>query len=179
MIYFGWNDHWVALGPTDPQLRIAHRFLWLAEHSRLVQVALKATMGISGSRHLRPNRVPAKRYKRNLMTMAAEAHAAGIVPVLVTAPSHHIPGHEPERLALRHLRTLSELVPLHQQYVQLTRDAARDSGAVLCDAAAAFAALPAPPATYFTADGIHFTSAGDQQLAEVVSGCILHALRDH
>jgi hypothetical protein len=104
--------------------------------------------------------------------MAAEAHDAGIVPVLVTAPSNHVPGHEPPRLALRHLRTVSELVPLHQQYVQLTRDAARESGAVLCDAAASFAALPPPAAKYFMADGIHFTPEGDQQLAEIVSRCI-------
>src|SRR5262249_4595896 len=44
-IYFGWNDHWVALGPTDPDLTLAHRFLWLADRSRLAQLALKARVG--------------------------------------------------------------------------------------------------------------------------------------
>jgi lysophospholipase L1-like esterase len=172
VIYYGWNDHWIALGPTDPDLRLAKRYLWLAEHLRIAQAALKARVGVAGRNGARPNRVPPDRYLRNLEEMARLSHDSGIVPVLVTAPSNHVAGHEPEYLRLRHLRQLSDLVPLHQQYVDLTRRAASETGAVLCDAAAQFAALPPPHDRYFRADGIHFTSDGDQQLADIVSRCI-------
>src|SRR6476620_1467221 len=104
--------------------------------------------------------------------MAAEARAAGIVPVFITAPSNHVAGHEPEYLAKRHVRALSEVVPLHEAYLRATRDAAAASGARLCDAAAAFAALPAPHDSLFQRDGIHLSTAGDEAMARVVFGCL-------
>lgn len=176
VIFFGWNDHWMALGPTDPDLHFARRFLWLADHSRIAQAALKARVGLSTRGAERPHRVPPDRYRTNLVRMAALAAGSGIRPVLVTAPSNYVAGHEPEYLLRRHIRRLSDVIPIHQQYVQLTRDAARESGAVLCDAAAAFASLPGPHERYFKSDAIHFTAEGDQQLARIVSGCILHAV---
>lgn len=179
VIFFGWNDHWMALGPTDPDLHLARRFLWLADHSRIAQAALKAEMGLSARGTDRPSRVPPDRYRSNLERMAALAKDAGIAPVFVTAPSNYVAGHEPEYLLRRHVQRLTDVIPLHQQYVQLTRDAARASGGVLCDAAATFASLPGSHDRYFKPDAIHFTSAGDQQLAHIVSGCIGQAAGLH
>lgn len=176
VIFFGWNDHWMALGPTDPDLRTARRFLWLADHSRLAQAALKARVGMSGRGGTRPSRVAPDRYRQNLARMAALAKEAGIAPVFLTAPSNYVAGHEPVYLLRRHIQRLSDVIPLHQQYVQLTREAAGESGSVLCDAAAAFAALPGSHDRYFKADAIHFTPEGDQELARIVSGCILQAV---
>ncbi len=173
-IYYGWNDHWVALGPTDPELTFAHRFQWAADHVRLVQLLLKARMGVAGPMANRPNRVPIVRYRANLRAMVREAHTAGIHAVLITAPSNHVAGHEPEYLKLRHLRTLGELVPLHQAYVEVTREVARESGATLCDAAAAFEQLEGRN-RYFQKDGIHLTTQGDEQLAGLLASCIVHA----
>jgi lysophospholipase L1-like esterase len=175
VIYYGWNDHWIALGPTDPDLMKARRFLWLSRHSRAVQLALKVKMGVAAKQAQRQNRVPPERYQQNLMAIADTAHRAGIVPVLVTAPSNHVAGREPAYLLRRHVRNLADVIPLHQQYVQLTREAARASGAVLCDAATEFDALPAPHGRYFQGDGIHFTTAGDHQLGAIVSRCIAAA----
>jgi lysophospholipase L1-like esterase len=175
VIFFGWNDHWMALGPTDPDLHLARRFLWLADHSRIAQAALKAEMGLSARGTDRPSRVPPDRYRSNLERMAALAKEAGIAPVFVTAPSNYVAGHEPEYLLRRHVRRLTDVIPLHQQYVQLTRDAARASGGVLCDAAAAFDSMPDSRDRLFKPDAIHFTSEGDQQLAHIVSGCIVQA----
>ena len=138
-IYFGWNDHWVALGPTDPDLTLAHRLLWLADHSRLAALWMKSRMSVSDSMATRPNRVPLDRYRANMRAMIREAEAVGIRVVVVTAPSNHVRGHEPEYLKARHVRSLDEVVPLHQSYVsEATRSAARADGAMLCDAAAAF-----------------------------------------
>jgi lysophospholipase L1-like esterase len=177
VIYYGWNDHWIALGPTDPALMLAHRLVWLSDHLRIMQVALKATMGISARNDRRPNRVPPARYRENLMRMTALARDGGIRTILVTAPSNHVVGHEPPYLLQRHVRQLSDVVPLHQEYVALTRTAAHVSGAVLCDAAAGFDALPGSHDGLFRADGIHFTPEGDERLAGIVSRCITDAVR--
>jgi lysophospholipase L1-like esterase len=109
--------------------------------------------------------------------MAADARHAGIVPIFVTAPSNHVAGHEPAYLALRHLRTLSELVPLHTAYLDATRSVARETGTPLCDASAAFAALPPPHDRYFMKDGIHLTADGDQEMATVLAACIQSAAK--
>ncbi len=172
VIYYGWNDHWIALGPTDAALYRAKRFLWLADHLRIVQAILKVVVGRSEQNADRPNRVPPDEYLQNLEEMGRLAHDVGIEPVFVTAPSNYVEGHVPEYLLRRHVRRLDEVIPLHQEYVQLTREAARKSGGVLCDAAAAFAALPGSHDKYFRSDAIHFTAEGDQYLAQVVSGCI-------
>jgi len=66
-------------------------------------------------------------------------------------------------------------VPLHAQYVELTRRAAQATGAHLCDAAAAFSALPEPHDRYFQSDGIHLTAAGDTEMARVLSACLAPA----
>ncbi len=177
-VYYGWNDHWIALGPTDPDLLIMRRFLWLSDHVRLLQAVLKARIGAAGAQSARPNRVSLDRYRANLDTIVRDARQNNIVTVLITAPSNHVPGHEPPYLLKRHVRTLEELVPLHRAYVEATRAAAKDTGAVLCDAAAAFDTLPAPHDTYFQKDGIHLTDAGDRQMAATLAPCVTNALRN-
>jgi len=117
--------------------------------------------------------VPLADYRANLARIAIEARASGIRPVFITAPSNHVAGHEPAYLAKRHVRSLAELVPLHTAYVDATVEAASATGATVCDAAAAFAALPQPHDRYFQKDGIHLTDAGDAEMARVVSGCLL------
>jgi lysophospholipase L1-like esterase len=178
VVYYGWNDHWIALGPTDPQLRRARPWLRLAEHSRLVQAGLKAWVGESAHVKERPVRVSPDEYLANLREIVRIAAGAGIVPVLVTAPSNHVAGHEPAYLAQRHVNRLADLVPLHQRYVALTRQAAGATGAVLCDAFDAFEGLPDKDGL-FRADGIHFTDRGDAVLGQLVSACIARALSKH
>ena len=175
VVYYGWNDHWVALGPTDEELHDAHQYLWIADHLRLAQLVLKVRVGVAQRRRERPNRVPPERYRANLEEIAMLAHGAGTTTIFVTAPSNYVAEHEPEYLLRRHVQRLADVIPLHQEYLELTRVAARNSGAFLCDAATEFAALPGSHDPLFRADAIHFTSQGDQQLAQIVSGCIIHA----
>jgi lysophospholipase L1-like esterase len=171
-IYYGWNDHWIAMGLTDPEIMRARWLRAAAAHLRLAQLWLKLRVTLAAHRTPPPNRVPPDSYESNVREMAREARAAQITPIFVTAPSNHVAGHEPEYLAKRHVRALSELVPLHQAYVRATRTAAAAAGARVCDAAAAFAALPEPHDRYFQRDGIHLTSAGDEALAQILSGCL-------
>lgn len=176
-IYYGWNDHWKALGLTDPEIARAHRMRSLAEHLRLAQLWLQLRASFAAKRTPPPNRVPVKEYEANLRTMATEARAAGVIAMFVTAPSNHVVGREPTYLAKRHVRNLAEVVPLHTEYAQATRAAAGATGAAICDAASAFADLAAPRDRYFQKDGIHLTDAGDQEMARVLSACLIAAMR--
>lgn len=171
-IYYGWNDHWIAMGLTDPEIMRTGRLRAAAEHLRLAQLWLKMEVGVASRRTPAPNRVPLPEYEANLQQMAKDAQAAGITPVFITAPSNHVQGHEPAYLAKRHVRSLAELVPLHTAYVQATRSVAATAHAPLCDAAAAFAALPEPHDRYFQKDGIHLTAAGDGEMATILSTCL-------
>jgi lysophospholipase L1-like esterase len=171
-IYYGWNDHWVAMGLTDPEIMRAHRLRTLAEYLRLAQMWLKIDVSVAAHRAPAPNRVPIEDYQATLVRIATDARASGIAPLFITAPSNHSPGHEPVYLGKRHVRSLGELVPLHTAYVEATRRAAAGTGSSVCDAAAAFAALPQPHDRYFQKDGIHFTEAGDVEMAKIVSTCL-------
>jgi lysophospholipase L1-like esterase len=174
-IYYGWNDHWIAMGLTDPEISSAHRLRVLARHSRIVQLWLRMKVGVAARRTSPPNRVPLQRYEDNLRAMAREAKAAGMTPVFITAPSSHVKGREPPSLALRHLRHLDELIPLHTAYIETTLRVARDTHTALCDAAGIFGGWPEPHDRLFQRDGIHLTDAGNEAMADVVSRCILRA----
>ena len=171
-IYYGWNDHWIAMGLTDPEIARAHALLSLARVSRIVQLWLHLKVEMAERRVPPPNRVPLPQYEDNLRKMAGDARHAGILPILVTAPSNHVPGREPAYLAKRHLRSLNELVPLHTAYIEATRRIAHETDTPLCDAASAFAALPLPHDRYFMKDGIHLTADGDEEMAKVLAQCI-------
>ena len=173
-IYFGWNDHWVALGPTDAEARPSASAWWLSQHCRLYQLVMKARVGMTRlDLRGRPNRVPLPEYESNLRQMAGDARAAGVRVVFITAPSAHRPGREPAYLAHRHVRDLRELVPLHDSYLEATRRAAR--GSTLCDAARSFAALPPPASRYFMKDGVHLAREGNERLADLLARCIVAA----
>ena len=178
-VYYGWNDHWVAMGLTDPEIARAHRLRSLAAWSRVVQLWLRLKVNMAAKRRPPPNRVPLAQYEDNLRSIAHQAESAGIAPVFITAPSNHIAGREPAYLARRHVRSLAELVPLHNAYVEATRRVAHETGAALCDAAATFAALPQPHDGYFKADGIHLTDTGNEEMATVVSECLRRGELQH
>jgi lysophospholipase L1-like esterase len=173
-IYFGWNDHWMALGPPDAELQRARVHGWLADHLRIVQLLDKASAARRPPAE-RPNRVDLGTYEATLGAMVREIHQAGAEAVLITAGSSHRRGAEPEYQRARHLRRLEDLIPVHQAYVEATRRAAAESGAVLCDAAAHFARLTAPHPALFRRDGIHLTDAGDRELAGILVPCIEQA----
>ena len=174
VIYFGWNDHWLAFGAPDADVHAGAIAFWLTQHSRLMQLVVKSRLGAATAlSDERAVRVPRDRYRANLEAMARLARDAGIRPVFVTAPSSHQPGREPPYLARRHLRELADLVPVHASYVAATREAAAATGAGLCDAAAELASRPESIAPYFRSDGIHFTEQGSEALAAVLTQCLL------
>ena len=173
-IYYGWNDHWIGFGIEDKNVALIKRvFSGPWRHWRLAQLAAKAAVAIGARETAYPNRVSLADFSSNLRSMVRQARRAGIRPLLITAATSHREGAEPEELARRWLRELSELVPLHQSYVEAVRAVAEEEGAALCDAAAGFATLPRPEIERsFMADGIHLTAEGDRRLAEMLYECL-------
>lgn len=173
-IYYGWNDHWIGFGLEDAQ--VARLLAWTGsgwQRLRLVQLLEKAIVARRSNPKADQRRVPPPDFRRNLTAMIDEARAHGIVPVLVTAPSSHRQGREPEYLRGTWLRRLKELVPLHRSYVEQVRAVAAERRAELCDLAADFAALPARERqASFLKDGIHFTRRGAQRAADFLAGCL-------
>jgi lysophospholipase L1-like esterase len=170
-IGFGWNDHWLAFGRPDDQLA---RLLALGGSRwgdlRLVQLAEKAALG--GGEPTAGPRVPLPAFRDNLEAMVRAARRAGVVPVLLTAPSSHQRGAEPQYLRGRFVGKLEDLVPLHESYVAAVREVAAGERAALCDLQASFAAMPRPRRrASFLRDGIHPNERGTGRFAELVYGC--------
>ena len=174
-IYYGWNDHWVGFGVEDADVSWIHSSAWfrLLEASRLAQLFTRAGVAARGGRQERPLRVPPGDFRDNLTEMVRVAREHGIVPVLLTAPTSLERGSEPARLAQRHVRSLSDVVPLHARYVSLVREVAAAEDVVLCDLARDFEQVPRPRlrSEYFRRDGIHLRPSGDEYLAELLYGC--------
>jgi lysophospholipase L1-like esterase len=173
--YFGWNDHWIGFGVEDAEIgTMRSATLPVLGSPRLLQLVFKTRVTLRNREGVElPKRVLLADFRDNLVEMARISRRNDIVPVFLTAPTSHRPGHEPAYLTRRHLRDLSELVPLHQQYVEAVRQAARAGDAVLCDLAAGFDALPESDVRdlYFRKDGIHPTKTGDAVIAEQIEAC--------
>jgi lysophospholipase L1-like esterase len=172
-IYYGWNDHWIGFGIEDRQINeINGSILYhLLRYSRLAQLVSKVWVTRAHEAHDGPiRRVTPEQFRDNLREMVRLCRANEVVPVLLTAPTSHKRGNEPKHLARRHLKSLDNLVPLHQEYVQIVRDVAQEENVVLCDLAKSFEQLPhgVVKNQYFNADGIHLTPGGNRVLSEYI-----------
>jgi lysophospholipase L1-like esterase len=112
-------------------------------------------------------------FKENLRSIVRQARAQDIHPMLLTAPTSIRSGEEPEYLTTRWLRDLSELVPLHQKYVNAVREVAASTEAEICDLERSFGQLPIDDLKrMFLSDGIHLSPEGDRHLAELLYACL-------
>ena len=173
-LYYGWNDHWIGFGIEDKNVALVKRvFSGPWSGSRLVQLATKAAVAIGARETAYPNRVSLADFEDNLRAMVHQAREVRSRPMLVTAATSHRQGEEPEELALRWLRDLSELVPLHQSYLAVVRQVAVEEKVALCDAAARFSELPRLEIeAAFMQDGIHLTADGNRRLAAILYECL-------
>ncbi|MCL5270349.1 MAG: GDSL-type esterase/lipase family protein, partial [bacterium] len=144
-----------------------------AMRSRTVQLATKALVSTQGRRHDQyPPRVPPEDFRANLTGMVRLAKAAGITPILITAPTSQQQGKEPVYLKERWFKNLAELVPTHRRYAQIVREVAAREGAPLCDMAAEFDKLSRKDLdACFIHDGIHLTPKGDEVAARALYEC--------
>jgi lysophospholipase L1-like esterase len=116
-IYFGWNDHWLAIGPPDAEARLTPVGWWLSQHTRFYQLWMKARLiAVPNDLAKRPVRVPLSLYETNLREMVRLVREQGGTAVLITAPAGHERGQEPKYLAQQHIARLTDVVPLHSSY---------------------------------------------------------------
>ena len=177
-IYYGWNDHWTSFGIEDKNMgeyNLEYSTLQLEVFSdvRVVQLFNKAIFILSRKATKQderdPERVSLADFRSNLLQMVRIARDNDIIPVLLTAPSSHKKGQEPEYLAERWLNDLNELVPIHKKYVQAVRDISSNEDVLLIDLFAEFERLPQEAVIkFFQKDGIHLTSEGHKKIAELI-----------
>lgn len=172
VLYFGWNDHWVAQGMTDGgrlavQNRPSDRWLWAIDHSRLLQAALMVADEMAGA----PApifRVPIKEYEDNLSTMIDLVRDSGALPVLVTAPTNatsETPWGQFSQLPATLADAYESPRDIHDRYVETTRAVAARKNALLVDAARMFDGREG----LIRADHIHPTQRGYEQLAMLLA----------
>jgi len=108
-------------------------------------------------------------FHNNLTEIVRKASGIGATAVLLTTPTSHERGQEPDDL--RAVIELSELVDVHRQYVDVVRAVAGEQDVLLCDLYDHFLSLP-DRAAYFRDDGIHFTDPGGVEAAEFIFACL-------
>lgn len=164
VLCYGWNDHWLARGSIDADKVIHARFERVYRSSRMLQ-ALASFAIDSGESVLDVPRVSPEQYDANLTRMVRVFRAQGIPVLLVTAPSTHDVRVPEYLLRYRFGNSASEIVADHARYAQITREVARRESVPVLDLAAELA-LRAERESWFLADGIHFTEAGRQVIAQ-------------
>jgi lysophospholipase L1-like esterase len=177
-LYYGWNDHWLGLGLEDSELyALTHGLLGRPSGLRLGQVLVRGRLAWAihrrGGRTLR---VPIEDFRANLTAMVREARRHDIEPPLLTAPTAHRRGAEPDYLAGRYIESLEDLVPLHQRYVEIVREVAAAEEAPLCDLARLFETPQESRRleSLFDWDGIHLRPLGNDRLSHYVARCLLN-----
>lgn len=164
MVYFGWNDHWLA-PQADREVKIfsdLEVFLFnLVEPFRFFQLLhfglakmMRKTLQ-DGVRNTASFRVPPDQYGENLNAIIDRAQSQGISVLMITAPYD-----------LKDWRPSPELFPFprevleatQMQYNQIVRSIAAARGTFLLDLE--MIVKQAPPGIFMSQDGIHFHPKG-------------------
>lgn len=172
-IYYGWNDHWIGFGIEDKDINhLNSSVLYHFQKLRFTQLITKFIVALN-LKEIRPERVSAKDFRDNLVNMVNIAKENGIIPILLTAPTSHEKGNEPQHLQERWIKDINDLVPLHQKYISIVKDVARNENVILCDLDAVFKKMPPDSVLnkYFYSDGVHPRPAGDHIIAETLLNC--------
>lgn len=162
-IYFGWNDHWLAERDDAERLAAVGSAWSTALRNALVQKRM--VQWAAGKRSpTKPEtklRVPPDVYYAGLTSLVAEIRSAGAQPLVITAPrGRTVHGHIANA---GHARSVAEANRLHDEYVEITRRAARATNARLLDLAASFTNT-----ALFSSDGIHLITEGRVEVARLI-----------
>jgi lysophospholipase L1-like esterase len=178
-VYFGWNDHWYGFEASDAAAQVVSSPLYgHLREIRLFQLLTKAYFQAVRPSS-RPLRVSPEDFRGNLISIVRSARKAGIIAMLLTAPTSLRRGSEPAYLEERWIDDRAQLLPLHQEYVKITREVAVETGAPLCDLERKFrtASSEGDLSGYFMDDGIHLQPEGSQKVAEMLYECFVdHSL---
>ena len=172
-VFFGWNDHWAAYGRIDSQkdLRTENRFAAaMFESSRLLQgVAWLASRARGSAQPLDVPRVLPNEYRENLSAIAALFAARRVPVVFLTAPTTFYELGVPQvHVDKGFAKSGEDAIRLHREYNAIVREVAESSGARLLDLEKEMGLAPELE-SWFLKDGIHFSPAGRQWVAERIA----------
>ncbi len=140
IIMFGWNDHWLAKGFADQDQIVSHsaaagllaplRALRTYQLLNRIVARLRAVVAPPPF----TLRVAPDDYRANLGKMISDCRAAHARAIIAVAPDAITPGQAPEFMtSLDFIRAPADLERLHEQYNDIARGAARQSGAPVAD----------------------------------------------
>lgn len=163
-LYFGWNDHWRAIG-TEKMFYYLRR---LAARSRIASVIfLKLQESLYSDELIWKkyrwfSQVPLSQFKENLTRMVQLAQKSGAVVVLITAPAE--PRFVQSGKAWFAFHSMAEYDD-HKIYVKAVREVAARTHAGLVDFARNKILLRAKSPKEYFVDPIHLTAKGQRLLA--------------
>lgn len=190
VVYFGWNDHWLAYGEPDSRKVVrapdvadgqpsaggmraeASRRLRLVQAMDWLRAKIARTYERSDALRVSP-----PEYASNLLEIQRLFAARGTPVVFVTAPTTlYRLGVPPYLLLLEFVKDADSAIELHRAYNRIVRDVAGRTSSPLLDLEAECEARE-DLGTLFLADGIHFTEAGEAWAGERVAQAVLVCLR--
>lgn len=183
VVYYGWNDHWLAYGAVDSR-KDAHsltpsmgRLRYHLFKSRLVQfIHYLVSSHEKENALLTEPRVSLKEYESNLISIYRIFDRLNATVVFITAPTSHYTLGVPDLLIeQRFLADKASGIRLHQSYNAVVRKVQKTCpNSFLCDLEAKYREKPnAQLKRIFRRDGIHFSERGLMDLARNVSQTIL------
>ena len=158
-VSYGRNDH--NLAQTSDRVRMACR---LPAFARILYRLLgqrhigRVTLHLFDNRHRWTTagdesgvRVSPDDFRDNMQTFVSEIRSAGAVPILITAPRRKMPD---TYVKEGYARSTLDFERQHDEYAQIVRDVARETGAPLVD----MNTLMAGPECdrFFAVDAVHF-----------------------
>jgi lysophospholipase L1-like esterase len=174
VVYYGWNDHWLAYGAIDSEKVMedsarTRALEWAHARVRLVQ----AVSYLRDARRERPAsvsgrpRVPLEEYRDNLVAIVRRFEELDVPVILITAPTSHRNVGVPDYLVdLDFVVDRASAVSIHTDYTDVVREVAASEGTYLLDLEEAFNAMePERLEQLMMVDGIHFSDAGAKEAA--------------
>lgn len=166
-LYYGWNDHWLTDVPDRQRMGLemrpfAGRIFELLRQKRifsLVVWSLNPVQHVAVRNHgdTRVPRVPPDEYHSTLTAFVREIRAAGAIPVLITAPRRSL---TQEVVGKEYVISVEQGNRTHDEYVEITRQVARESNVELLDLTSLFTNQACNG--FFARDGIHFDYYGQE-----------------
>jgi lysophospholipase L1-like esterase len=171
-LFYGWNDHWLGGRPDSNSMGLGMNApkAWFYKQLRDLRIFQYMIHKLNPARKLARThtglglRVPEDEYLWTLTTFIDEIRSIGAVPVLITAPRAE--KLTPLLVKNGQCKNLDDVTRLHDEYCELTRQVAKETGTALVDLAEVWS--DPESAHFFSGDGIHFQREGRIRLAEIL-----------
>ena len=158
-VSFGRNDH--NLAETPDRLRMAIRVSsFMKRLSNILSRRILGRMALhfmdrqhvwTAGKNDAGLRVPPDDFRQNMRAFVAEIRALGATPILLTAPRRKIPK---SYVTAGYARSSDEFGRQHDEYAQIVRDVAQETGATLLDLQRIMSGPECDG--YFASDHVHF-----------------------